>query len=166
MDQRPEDLRGMETAAAKEYIVAHITALKLAEKKLADLDGELAKWKGRVDLARAKGEEDLALQAEGEAARIAQDRERIVAEAEELRSQIKSMRHQLPGLAARERSVDPDLLEQELLIAAGGMPGEADASTAADQATDADTDRKLSNIERNLLADAALAALKAKMKGE
>ncbi len=161
MDQRPDDLRGMDTAAAKEYLVAHLATLKLTEKKLAELDAELAKWKGRVDLARSKGEEDLAAQAESEAARVDLDRQRIAAEAEELRSQIESMRHQLPGLAARERSVDPDLLEQELLIATGRMPGEGD-----DQAAAADTERKFSSIERNLSADAALEALKAKMKGE
>jgi hypothetical protein len=61
------------------------------------------------------------------------------------------MRGQLAGLAARERSIDPDLLEQELLIARGGTPGETPAP----------------NLERRFAAaeaDAALEALKAKLK--
>lgn len=157
MEQRPDDLHGMESAAAKEYIIAHIASLKLTEKKRADLDAEIAKWTGRVELARSKGEEALAAQAEGEAARVRQDRDRIAAEAAELRSQIEHMRLQLPGLAARERSIDPDLLEQELLMAAGRMPGEEEA---------AETERKLSDMEKNQSAEAALAALKAKMEGE
>ena len=159
MDQRPDDLRGMDTASAKEYLVAHMAALKLTEKKRAELDAEKAKWTGRVELARAKGEAELALAAEAEAARLAQESERIAAEEAELRGQIESMRHQLGGLAARERSVDPDLLEQELLIATGKMPGE-EAGSAEDAA------RKITIIERNQAADAALEALKAKMKGE
>jgi phage shock protein A len=156
MEQRPDDLRGMESAAAKQYLVAHIATLKLTEKKLAELDAELAKWTGRTELARSKGEEALAVQAENEAARIRQDKERVAAEAEELRSQITSMRHQLPGLAAAERTIDPDLLEQELLMAAGRLPGDETA----------EGERKLDQMEKDQSVNAALAALKAKMEGE
>ncbi len=160
MDQRPDDLRGMDTASAKEYLVAHMASLKLTEKKRAELDAETRKWNGRAELARSKGETELALAAEAEAARLAQETERIAAEEAELRGRIESMRHQLGGLAARERSVDPDLLEQELLIATGKLGGDAAGEAAEDAAG------KISIIERNQIADAALEALKAKMKGE
>lgn len=156
MEQRPDDLRGMESAAAKEYLVAHIATLKLTEKKLAELEAEHAKWIGRTELARSKGEEALAVQAGNEAARVRQDRERIAAEADELRAQISSMRHQLPGLAAAERTIDPDLLEQELLMASGRLPGDETATS----------ERKLDQMEKDQSVDAALAALKAKMEGE
>jgi len=63
------------------------------------------------------------------------------------------MRRQLPGLAARERSIDPDLLEQELLMALG-QTGE-----------EAGTERAFQKLEKEKSADEALDALKARMKG-
>jgi capsule polysaccharide export protein KpsE/RkpR len=75
----------------------------------------------------------------------------LAGEIAELKAQIQRMREQLPGLAARERSVDPDLLEQELRIALG-------EDLAGDDK--ADLDRRFEAAE----ADAALEALKAKMK--
>ena len=76
------------------------------------------------------------------------------AEADELRSGVERMRRQLPGLEARRRTIDPDLLEQELLIAAGRMPGDEGA---------AETERRLAELEKSSGADAALEELKAKM---
>ena len=61
------------------------------------------------------------------------------------------MRRQLPGLAARERSVDPDLLEQELLMALGRSSEEAAAEKAFQE------------LEKEDSAEAALQVLKAKM---
>jgi hypothetical protein len=60
-------------------------------------------------------------------------------------------------LAARQRSIDPDLLEQELLIAAGYLPGEEEK---------AQNDRLFSEMEKNAAADAALSELKVKMAGK
>ena len=71
-----------------------------------------------------------------------------------LKNGIADMRRQLPGLAARERSVDPDLLEQELLMALGQTEEEAA------------TERAFKKLEKENAADAALEALKSKMKGE
>lgn len=157
MERLPDDLTGMTTDQAREYVAAHLESLKLTEKKLAELDAEIAKWRDRVALARGKGTEDLAQAAEAEAARLEADRERIGAEADELRAQIDRMRHQLGALPAKERSVDPDLLEQELLIAAGRMPGEEDAVR---------TERAFAALEKESAADAALAALKEKARRE
>ncbi|MDR0597825.1 MAG: PspA/IM30 family protein [Treponema sp.] len=150
MEQSPEDLRGMGAADAKEYIFHYITTLKLTEKKYGELAGEHEKWLSRVDLARSGGKEDLARAAQGEADKLRSARDALAGEIADLKAQIQRMRDQLPGLAARERSVDPDLLEQELLIALG-----------ADLADDgkADLDRRFEAAE----ADAALEALKAKM---
>jgi hypothetical protein len=72
----------------------------------------------------------------------------------ELKSQIETMRSQLPGLAARERSIDPDLLEQELLISRGYLPGDE---------VKAETDRRVRDLEKNAALDAELEALKTKM---
>lgn len=154
METRPDDLTGMDPDSAREYVAAHIATLKLTEKKIAELDAEIAKWDAREGLARAKGLADLETAAAAEAARIKGDRARLAAEADEIKAQVERMRTQIPGLRARERSVDPDLLEQELLMAAGRMPGDEAA---------AETDRKMAELEKASSADDALAALKAKM---
>jgi phage shock protein A len=151
MEQSPEDLRGMGVADAKDYIFHHITTLKLTEKKHGELNGEYEKWLSRVNLARSGGKEDLALSAQGEAEKLQAERDALAAEIADLKARIQHMRDQLPGLAARERSIDPDLLEQELLIALGGAPGDDGK---------ADLDRQFEAAE----TDAALEALKAKLK--
>ncbi|MDR2257855.1 MAG: chromosome partitioning protein, partial [Treponema sp.] len=88
------------------------------------------------------------------AGRIKEQQARLEGEAAELKGQIERMRKQLPLLAARERSVDPDLLEQELLMAAGYLPGDEEK---------AETERRFREIEKTSAADAALGELKEKM---
>jgi hypothetical protein len=86
-----------------------------------------------------------------EAGRVRARIEALLAKIEELRAKIEKMRKDLPALAARERGVDPDLLEQELLIVLGKNPGdEAGAGNAV---------RDFEALE----AGAALEALKAEM---
>jgi len=146
-------LDGMSAAAAKEYIFALIATLKLTEKNIHSLEEEAAKWKGRVELARSAEKNDLVSEAEkgmqGAEEKLAGLREEEVS----LRDQIEAIRKKLPGLAARERSIDPDLLEQKLLMALGKMGDEAD------------TEKAFEKLEKDANADAALQALKEKMKG-
>jgi hypothetical protein len=153
MEHRPDDLRGMSAAEAKEYILHHITALKLTEKARGDALADLDKWEKRVELARRQDACDLAAEAEKEAALARIRAEGLAAEAADLRGQIQKMRTELPALAARERSIDPDLLEQELLMVLGKDLSSPDA------ARQADTDRALNALE----VGAALEALKSKM---
>jgi phage shock protein A len=154
MEQAPDDLTGMEGVAAKEYIAAHLTSLKLTERKIAELDTELEKWRSRLELARSKAAAELATAAEAELLRLQTEKTRLSTEADELKSMIERMRHQLPGLAARVRTIDPDLLEQELLMATGRMPG--------DEAL-VQTERKLASMEKQVRSDDALQALKVRM---
>jgi phage shock protein A len=151
MEQGPENLSGLSAAEAKEYITRYITTLKLTEKKCEELDRELTKWTGRVELARSRNSLALSLEAEGEAEKIKTRRDVLKAEIAELRNQIQNMRRYLPILGAQERNIDPDLLEQEFLIALGKMPGEE---------IKAETNHRFEEAE----ADAALEALKAKMR--
>jgi len=146
-------LDGMGAAAAKEYILGLITALKLTEKEIRSLEEHAAKWKGRVELARSGGKNDLASEAEKEAEKAEKEIAGLREEERSLKNQIEEARRQLPGLAARERSVDPDLLEQELLIALGQTEEEAE------------TDRAFRKLEKESSADSALQALKEKLKG-
>jgi len=148
------DLTGMSVAEAKEYILSHITTLKLTEKEIGTLEAEAAKWKGRVELARSKGMGDILAEAEREADKVNAKLIGLMEEALSLKSGIADMRRQLPGLAARERSVDPDLLEQELLMALGQTEEESE------------TEKAFRKLEKENTADAALEELKAKMKGE
>jgi phage shock protein A len=150
MEQGYEDLRGLSATEAKEYITHYITTLKLTEKKCEELDQKLVKWTNRVELARSRGSSALSLEAEEEAKRIKIQKDILEAEIAELKNQIRYMQRQLPGLGAQERAIDPDLLEQELLIAMGKIPGEE---------IKPGTDRRFEEVE----ADAALEALKAKM---
>ncbi|MDR2419084.1 MAG: chromosome partitioning protein [Treponema sp.] len=153
MQQKETDLAGLRATDAKTYIAQYLTTLKLTEKKLAECTAEEAKWCARVALARSKGVEDLVREAEKQAERATEQKNSLSAEIMELKSQIETMRKQLPGLAARERSVDPDLLEQELLMATGYSPGDEELAA---------TDRRLKELERNATLDAELAALKTK----
>jgi phage shock protein A len=144
----------MSPAEAGAYILNFISTLKLTEKKREELAEDMAKWKSRLTLARSREKADLAAEAEREVERIRVRDEALAGEIRELRGQIETMRRRLPGLAARERSVDPDLLEQELLIAAGRLPGETDRVRAEEQ---------MRNLEKEDAAGAALKALKEKM---
>ena len=148
------NLFGMSPAGAKEYIINFISTLKLTEKQIQSLDEEIAKWQSRIDLAVSKGSQELAAEAEKEKNRLLEKQTALKTEAERLKTQIEEMRRQLPLLASRERTIDPDLLEQELLMALGHMPGDEEKVK---------TDRQFKEMEKAQSADAALDELKAKM---
>jgi len=112
------DLAGT-SAEARENILNFITTLKLTEKEIHSLEDETAKWKSRIDLARSRGSDELLAGAEREAERINTKLAGLRKEEQMLRESIVVMRRQLSGLAARERNIDPDILEQELLMAIG-----------------------------------------------
>ena len=154
MDRKPDDLFGMTAEAGKEYVFHHISTLKMTEKELQSLSEEYAKWTNRAKLAEAQGKADLAEEAQGEAARIYARMEALAGEAEELKAMIERMRRQLPGLAARERSVDPDVLEQEFQLLLGKSLEEMQQ------------EKNFAALEADAAASAALEALKAKMKQE
>ncbi|MDR2363342.1 MAG: chromosome partitioning protein [Spirochaetaceae bacterium] len=158
MDQtkpKADNLMGMDAAGAKEYIYHYSITLKLTKKKLEETEGELAKWKDRVELSRSRGDEALSLEAEKEVRKFEAERAALAGEIEDLTQGIAGLRRQLPGLAARERSIDPDLLEQELVLALGNTPGETGEGA-----------RKTAEAWENIRADAALETLKAKMRQE
>jgi len=152
LNQDPDNLIGMKAAEAKEYIHAFIATLKLTEKEIRSLEDEAAKWKARIELARSKRLENLTAEAEREAEKINSKLSELREEQQSLNERIGVMRRQLPGLAARERSVDPDLLEQELLLALGLSEEEAK------------TERSFRKLEKDSAADTALEELKNRMR--
>ena len=154
INQDPDKLIGMKAADAKEYIHAFITTLKLTEKEIFTLGEEAAKWKNRAELARSKGMTELVAEAEREADKVNTKLLGLREEEKALNERIAAMRRQLPGLAARERSIDPDLLEQELLMALGKTGEETG------------TEKAFRELEKNSAAESALEALKTKMRGD
>ena len=148
-------LSGMSPADAKDYILNFITTLKLTEKNIQNLDEEVSKWQSRIDLANSKGQAELALDAEKEKNRLLEKKLTLPEEADQLKQQIEEMRRQLPLLASRERSIDPDLLEQELLMAAGHMPGDEEKVRI---------ERQFAQMEKAQAAETALEELKAKLQ--
>jgi len=142
----------MSADGAKEELLVLVTTLKLTEKEILSLEDEAAKWKSRIDLARASSRDDLLVEAEKEAERINAKLAGLREEGRALREDITSLQRQLPGLAARERSVDPDLLEQELLMALGRTEEETE------------TERAFRKLEQENSVDTALQTIKNKMK--
>jgi phage shock protein A len=155
--QRDDDLTGMDPASAREYIAGYAAHVKMLEKDAAKSAEDVKLWESRVSLARSQGQEALAQRAEQEAASARAKQAAAESDAADARATVEAMRRQLPGLAARARSVDPDLLQQELLMATGYLPGDEEKAAA---------DRDLKAMTKEASADAALAALKAKMQGE
>jgi hypothetical protein len=142
---------GISAEDAKEYLFRHIAALKIAEKAREETAGEYQKWLKRAELAESRAAADLIEAARGETVRLQARYDTLNVEITELEELIAALRRQLPGLAARERNIDPDLLEQELRIVLGEDPGEGP--------TAATLDRRFEEMN----ADAALEALKRKM---
>jgi phage shock protein A len=144
----------MDEQSAKQYLLGFITTYKLTIKKIDDIDSEIVKWNSRVELARSKGAADLAAEAEKETQRLNETKQKLLLEADELKTQISKMQRQFKTLGSYLRSVDPDLLEQELLMAAGYNPGDEEKLN---------TERKMRELENESQAQAALDELKAKM---
>ena len=152
--EQNSNLAGMSAAEAKEHILSFIATLKLTEKAICSLEEEAAKWKGRTELARSKGMDDLSSEAEKESERINKKLAALREEENDLLCQTGRMKQQIPALAAGERSIDPDLLEQELLMLLGYT------------AEEAGTERAFRKLENSDTADGALEALKAIINGD
>ncbi|GHU24702.1 hypothetical protein FACS1894164_11950 [Spirochaetia bacterium] len=143
------------TGEVKDQLFALLLTRKLTEKKILELREELAKWQNRVELARSAGKESLQKQAESETDNIKAQLEILTSECAALKKEIEDVQHSAAGIAARERSVDPDLLEQELIMAAGYLPGDEEKAAM---------DRQFAEQEKNSFAQSALESLKAKLK--
>ncbi|MDR2182048.1 MAG: chromosome partitioning protein [Treponema sp.] len=153
-EHSPGNIAGMTVPQAREFIRAHLVQMRLNEKQYAALETEAAKWRGRAELARSQSAADLQAEAERLAAAAETKLAALKAETAELAADVQRLFRGLPALAARERSVDPDLLLQELLVSAGMNPGE-----------EALLERAFAGWEKDAAAGAELAALKAKLAG-
>lgn len=153
IEQKPDDLFGMNLANAMEYIHAHLATLKLLEKKLSSLETEQEKWTNRLHLAQQKKISDLITAAETEIEKTKNEYERITEEITILKAEVEKMRSQIPNIASKERTIDPDLLQQELIIANGKLP---------ENDTDEILKYELAHLEEESAIEAALERLKHK----
>lgn len=140
-------------AVEREYLLGLLTQAKLNRKELSALETDRATWRHRVELAAKAGDSALEMAARGELSAVEQKYDSLLAETEGFEEEAATLRS-LPVIAASERSIDPDILEQELLMAAGREPGSADELA---------TEQKFAELEKDSAADAALARLKASM---
>jgi phage shock protein A len=143
----------MNVLEAKEEFLAFVATLKLTQKEISALEIEAEKWKNRTQLAEKHGQEDLIKESFKEAERINFKLSVLKEEEHSLKSSIDELRKLIPALTARERIIDPDLLEQELLAALGQTEEEARA------------ERAFRKLEKENAVDLALEELKIKMKG-
>lgn len=147
-----EELSKLDYPSAMNLIYAYTTDIKVHEKDLESLRKEAALWEARVGLARDKGLADLEA---GASARLSQVNEKILSietSRGELSRDLSRLKEALPGLKAKERSIDPDMLQAELSM----MTGEAlDPGKAS-------LDKELKALETPSGGD-ALAELKRKM---
>ena len=147
-----EELSKLDYRSAMDLIYAYTTDVKRHEKDLESLRQEESVWEGRVRLAREKGLADLEA---GASERVTQLKEKILSiesSRVELARDLARLKEALPGLKAKERSSDPDMLQAELSLMTGEAmdPGKANL------------DKELKALETPSGHD-ALAELKRKM---
>lgn len=141
------DIEGLDPTQASEYVLAFITTLKKTEKALAEASEETNTWTRRVTLARGKGDESLAAQAQARLSNAAARQSQLEAELADLRSKVAVLKDKLARLKMTGgRLVNTDLLLAELQM----VVGEKD---------------KLADTMKQQEADAALDELKKKSTG-
>ncbi|MEI6875929.1 MAG: chromosome partitioning protein [Spirochaetota bacterium] len=148
------DLSGLDLRGAKAYMLDFVTSGKLLKKDLVSLDAEIRTWGSRVTLAEGKGMLELATAAKAKLAELVARRDGLVAEAAELDGKVLRIREKLPGIAARERSIDADRLLAELQLMAGTLLDEGGSGL----------EESMRKLENDAAADASLAALKGENK--
>ena len=139
---------------SREYVFGYLSTLKLTELEINALLEEEIKWEKRISLAQNNEDRELLESAIAEWEKIKNKKAILEAEAVELRVKIENLKAELRIQPAKDRSVDPDLLEQELLILCGRLPGDE---------IKAKQDRSFEKMEKEAAANAALAELKAKI---
>ncbi len=141
------DIEGLDPRQATEYVLAFITTMKQTEKALAAAAEDENLWTRRVTLARSRGDEGLAAQAQARLSDATAKRAGLEAELADLRAKVAALKEKLKKIRMTgTRLVDTDLLLAQLEMLVGPKDPLAGPIKAAE-------------------ADAALDALKKKMEG-
>jgi phage shock protein A len=141
------DLEGLGPREASEYVLALITTLKQTEKAVAAAQEETNLWTRRVALARTKGDEGLAAQAQARLSDATAKQTQLETELADLKAKVVTLKEKL----VRIRMTGGKLVDADLLLAQLQMVvGEKDT---------------LSHTMKQEEASAALDELKKKMQG-
>ena len=109
------DIEGLDPQQATQYVLAFITTLKQTEKALADSVEDENLWTRRVTLARSKGDEGLAAQAQARLSDATTKRSQLEVELSDLRAKVAVLKEKLNRLRMTGgRIVDTDLLLAQL----------------------------------------------------
>jgi phage shock protein A len=107
------DIEGLDPAHASEYVLAFITTLKQTEKALAAAQEDTTTWTRRVTLARSRGEEGLAAQAQARLSDATAKQSRLETELLDLKAKVSVLKEKL----ARLRMTGMKLVDADLLLA-------------------------------------------------
>ena len=114
------DIEGLDPAQASEYVLAFITTLKQTEKAAAAAREETNLWTRRVTLARSRGDEALAAQAQARLSDATAKQSQLETELADLRAKVAVLKDRLSRLRMTgAKLVDADLLLAQLRMAAG-----------------------------------------------
>jgi hypothetical protein len=122
------DIEGLDPAQASEYVLAFITTLKQAERALAEASEETNTWTRRVTLARGKGDEALAAQAQARLSDVMARQSKLETELVDLKAKVVVLKEKLVRLKMTGgRLVDTDLLLAQLQVVVGEKDALGDA---------------------------------------
>jgi phage shock protein A len=114
------DIEGMSPAQASEYVLAFITTLKQTEKAAADAQEDSNLWTRRVTLARSRGDEALAAQAQARLSDATAKLAKLETELSDLRAKVAVLKEKLTRLRMTGvKLVDADLLLAQLRMVVG-----------------------------------------------
>jgi len=133
------DIEGLDPAQASQYVLAFITTLKQTEKSLGAAQEETNTWTRRVTLARSRGEEGLAAQAQARLSDATAKQAQLETELADLKARVAVLKDKLVRVRMTGgRMVDADLLLAQLQMVVGKKDelGEAMKKEEANAALD------------------------------
>ena len=114
------DMEGLDPRQASEYVLAFITTLKQTEKALAAAQEDVSLWSRRVTLARSRGDEGLAAQAQARLADATSRQSQLDTDLADLRAKVTLLKEKLTRLRMTGmKLVDADLLLAQLQMVVG-----------------------------------------------
>ncbi len=149
------ELSGLDLAGAKSLLLAFATDAKRLDKEIAAAGEEKKLWTSRVALAQGKGMAELAAAATAKLAELESRIQSLEGERASMQHDLSQLKEAIPGISAKERSIDPDRLLAEIQLVTGELLQPEAAAAEAE----------IGRIESAAGVEDALAALKKKMGG-
>ncbi len=115
------DLTGMGPEDAKDYVLTLVTHLKQTEAALRTAEEEAELWEKRVALAQQAQQTELENQAAAQLAAVTARKSTLELEVQDFRLGIEKVKKQLQLLPLTQRSVNTDLLQENLAKLAGPL---------------------------------------------